>query len=119
MQSADHKSELCVTMQADGLVKIEGELSLANADEFRRRLEAITVESDQEITLDLHGFDIEDGVALATTIDALRGLRSRAAGLVLTGAPQMLGHNLYRVGMLGGGDAVTLVDMRLDEPAGF
>ena len=70
------------------------------------------------VILDLHGLDIEDGVALATCINSLRELRARTSGLVLRGAPQMLGHNLYRTGMLEGPRAVELIEMRLDEPSG-
>ncbi|HXG68813.1 MAG TPA: STAS domain-containing protein [Blastocatellia bacterium] len=100
-------------------VIMEGELSQANADEFAAYLRALKVRGNGAVTLNLSGLDIHDGVALATAIDALRDLRARAGRLVLRGAPQMLCHNLYRVGMLGGSDSIELVDMRLDEPSGF
>ena len=46
----------------------------------------------------------------------LRRLRAAAGGLVVRNAPQMLGHNLYRTGMLEGDGGVELIEMRLDEP---
>jgi anti-anti-sigma regulatory factor len=99
-------------------VVIEGELTEANAGGFERRMDALSREARRAITLDLYGLDIDDGIALATVISSLRRLRARAARLTLKGAPQMLCHNLYRVGLLDDG-AIELVDMRLDEPSGI
>ena len=99
-------------------VTVEGELTEANAGEFERRMNELVRKPRREITLDLHGLDIEDGVALATFINSLRALRAGGARIVIKGAPQMLGHNLYRVGLLDD-RAVTLVDMRRDEPSGI
>ena len=107
-----------IERMAGEAVIIEGELTEANAEEFERRMNELVREPQGEITLDLYGLDIDDGVALATFINLLRSLRARASRLVLKGAPQMLGHNLYRVGMLEP-DAITLIDMRRDEPSGI
>ena len=96
-------------------VIIEGELTEANAEEFERRMNELIQKPQREITLDLYGLDIEDGVALATFINWLRACDAR---LILKGAPQMLGHNLYRVGLLDS-CAIALIDMRLDEPSGI
>jgi anti-anti-sigma regulatory factor len=101
-----------------GAVAIEGELSRDNASEFERLLRSLDAGQDGRVVLDLHGFDIDDGEGLVTAINSLRELRARSSGVVLAGAPQMLAHNLYRLGMLGVG-AIELIDMRLDEPAGF
>ncbi len=98
---------------------LEGELSEANAADFESRLLSLDLDGDSTFTLDLSGMDICDGVAAATAVSCLRRLRGRARRLVLFGAPQVLGHNLYRVGLLEGAGAIELVDMRLDEPAGF
>lgn len=100
-------------------VIIAGDLSEANAMEFAQRINALSLEPNSAITLNLHGLDIDDGVALATVVNVIRRLCARTSRLVLIGAPQMLGHNLYRVGLLGDGQAIELVDMRQDEPAGF
>ncbi|HEX8183306.1 MAG TPA: STAS domain-containing protein [Blastocatellia bacterium] len=99
-------------------VIIEGDLTSDNAAQLEGQLRALKVEPGLAIVLDLSGLDIDDGVALATAINSLRELRNRAVKIVITGAPQMLGHNLYRVGLLDGRDAVELIDMRLDEPGG-
>ena len=95
-------------------VIIEGELTEANAEEFERRMNELIQKPQREITIDLYGLDIDDGVALATFINWLRACKAR---LILKGAPQMLGHNLYRVGLLD--SSITLIDMRLDEPSGI
>jgi len=100
-------------------VIVEGDLNRDNIDEFESRMRSIRFDPGHKIILDLSALDIEDGLTMATTINALRELRSRTSGLILKGAPQMLGHNLYRVGLLNGPAAIVLVDMREDEPAGF
>ena len=107
-----------IERMAGEAVIIEGELTEANAEEFERQMNELVREPGQKITLDLYGLDIDDGVALATFINLLRRLRRQTSRLILKGAPQMLGHNLYRVGMLDD-DAITLIDMRLDEPSGI
>jgi anti-anti-sigma regulatory factor len=100
-------------------VIIEGELSQSNASEFKARLRELDAERGQVLTLDLSGLDIEDSIAVATAINSLRELSTRRVRVVLRGAPQMLCHNLYRVGLLGGSNAIELVEMRFDEPAGY
>jgi anti-anti-sigma regulatory factor len=99
-------------------ILVEGDLKEENASDFESRVRTLIVEPGTSVILDFRGLDIEDGVALATCINSLRELRARASGLVLRGAPQMLGHNLYRIGMLEGPGAVEMVDMRLDESSG-
>lgn len=109
-----------IQLAASNSVMIAGDLSEANALEFERRINALKfAPGSSSITLNLHDLDIEDGMALATLVNAIRRLRARAMRLVLIGAPQMLGHNLYRVGLLGADRTIELVEMRQDEPAGF
>ena len=108
---------LQVVQRPDGAVAVEGDLAASNADEFARRLLALDPDARGEIRLDLRGLDFDDGPALAIAITVLRQLSTRASKLILIGAAQMLCHNLYRVGLLGG--HIELVDMREDEPAGF
>jgi anti-anti-sigma factor len=118
--SQNNECELrVIASHGDEPVIIEGDLNHHNAADFERRVRALSADSSSTIILDLSGLDIDDGVALATAINSLRELRNRSAKIILTGAPQMLGHNLYRLGLLDEGGAVKLVDMRLDEPAGF
>ena len=100
-------------------VSLVGDLNEQNADTFSADAAKLGVGARGSITLNLCSFDVDDGVALATCINVLRELRGRVNKLVLRGAPQILGHNLYRVGMLDGSSAIELVEMRLDEPSGF
>jgi anti-anti-sigma regulatory factor len=100
------------------VILIEGDLAAGNTDEFARRLLALAAAARGELRLDLHGLDIDDGPAIAVVVNIIRQLCARATKLVLIGAPQMLCHNLYRIGLLDGG-RIELVDMREDEPAGY
>jgi anti-anti-sigma regulatory factor len=111
-------SDVQFSSNSEGATLVVGDLREQNAANFESGVRALVVESAGSVILDLHGLDIEDGAALATCINSLRELRARVSGLVLRGAPQMLGHNLYRTGMLNGPGAVELLDMRLDEPSG-
>jgi anti-anti-sigma regulatory factor len=120
VSGANDKLDLQVSQHADShTVMIAGDLSEANAIEFARQIDALSVKPNSALTLNLHGLDIDDGVALATVVNVIRRLRARVSRLILIGAPQMLGHNLYRVGLLGDDHGIELVDMRQDEPAGF
>jgi len=119
MKGANSDSDLYIIEQSEGEpVIVEGELTRSNAGEFQSRLRSLNLKPGRAVTLDLTGLDIEDGIAIATVINAIRELRAVSAGVIIRGAPQILGHNLYRVGMLEGGSPIRLVDMRLDEPHG-
>ena len=99
---------------------VEGELTSANVAQFDRELNGLEPEAST-IELDLSALDITegaDGAALTVLVGSLRRLSTRLSRLVLIGAPQILGHNLYRIGALMDGGAIELVDMRLDEPYG-
>ncbi len=100
------------------IVKVEGEWRAHNVADLEACLHRLGLLADQEIALDFSACDIEDGIAIVTCINALRHLQARAKRLTLVGAPQMLGHNLYRVGLLRGEGAIHLVDMRNDEADG-
>ncbi len=101
----------------DGWTHVEGDLSEQSAPGFERLMLEMNGETGV-VMLDFSALDIEDGPALAAAINSLRRACSRPARLLIRGAPQMLGHNLYRTGMLAAGQ-VELLDMRLDEPAGI
>lgn len=118
MSSVNDKMNPLVVQRQKSVIIIEGDLTASNADEFARYLLALNSEARDEITLDLRGLDIDDGAAIAVAINAIRQLCARTSKLVLIGAPQMLCHNLYRIGLLAGGH-LELMDMRQDEPAGF
>ena len=104
------------TESETGLV-VEGVLNEANSGEFASRLIHLQIDPHRPLVLDLGRLDIEDELALAVAVTSLRELRRRVSKLVLIGAPQILGHNLYRVGALEGARAIELVDMRLEEPS--
>ena len=96
---------------------IEGDLTAANAGELGALLRALHLDAEGRIELDLSGLEIEGGAATVAAVNALRELSARASKVVLIAAPQMLCHNLYRIGLLEGN--VELREMRQDEPAGF
>ena len=108
-----------IVRAADGAVIVEGELRESNAHELEKLLHDFAAEAGGVVRLDLSGLDIDDGAGLAAAINALRSVRARSSKLVLARAPQMLCHNLYRLGLLDGRGAIELIDMREDEPAGF
>ncbi|MBI3654640.1 MAG: STAS domain-containing protein [Acidobacteria bacterium] len=112
------ESALQISRRSDGVIVIEGELTQDHAAEFQVALAALQAASDAAMIFDLFGFEVADGLAVATTINALRELLQRTGKVTLLGAPQMLAHNLYRVGMLEANSAIALIDMREDEPYG-
>jgi len=73
--------------------------------------------SDSALTLDLQALDIEDGSFMAAfTKWCVRQLQAGKA-LKLSGAPQLVVHNLYRVGHYPH-PKLTIQDMRQDEAYG-
>jgi len=67
--------------------------------------------------VDLNELEIEDGVAAATAVNAVRLLCQRVEVLALAYAPQVLAHNLYRTGMLIEG-GIELIAPREEEAYG-
>ena len=96
---------------------ISGELSGDHIAVFTQRLQQQPV-LDRELSIEMHEFDVLDGVATTAAVDAVRALLARCTRLVLIGAPQVLAHNLYRVGMLEQGSDLQLRDTREDEAYG-
>ena len=119
VNNTNDTSEVSFSGQTEGVTLVAGDLTEENASSFLSQVRSLVLGPDGSVILDLRELDIEDGVALAACINSLRELRTRVNKLVLRGASQMLGHNLYRTGMLDGPSAIELVDMRLDEPSGF
>jgi anti-anti-sigma regulatory factor len=118
MNSANDEMHPLAVQKRESVFILEGDLTADNADEFAGCLLALDPDARGAITLDLRGLDIDDGAAIAVAVNAIRQLGARATKLILVGAPQMLCHNLYRIGLLAGGH-LELVDMRQDEAAGF
>ena len=109
--------DLKVRREGD-IIRVSGDLRLSNAERLERELLAQVPSEVETLTLDLSDLDIEDGVSVVVALNTLRELRTRCRRLVVKGAPQVLGHNLYRVHDLEGPDAIELVDLREDEPYG-
>lgn len=107
-------AELSIIGSIDRVV-IKGELDSRNYAHVRRAF-AGPAHRGRQLVLDFTQLDIESGEVLAQLVDDLRQLRKAVASLTLTGAPQMLCHNLYRVGALEGELRIKLVEMRHDEP---
>jgi hypothetical protein len=118
MPDEDQEEILKIRQQSDGVIVVEGELNQRNVEAFQSALDGLTLMSGGEIVFVMFGFDVDDGIAVVTAINAFRELLKRVSRLKLIGAPQLLCHNIYRVGMLETGDAVELIDMREDEPYG-
>ena len=107
-----------ITSRADGTIVVEGELSESNAAAFEAAFGALAIAAEADVSLDLLEFDLADGMAIATVINAVRNLVTSARRVRLIGAPQLLCHNLYRVGLLGTDKRIELIAMREDEPYG-
>jgi ABC-type transporter Mla MlaB component len=113
------KTRLEFIEQTGSHLEIGGELTGENAQWLSDRLGRLSLEPGSSLRIDLANMDVADGIAIATLIDALREVRGRVSKLEIRRAPQMLGHNLYRVGMLDGRQAIILTDMREEEPPSF
>lgn len=100
------------------VLTISGDLTRDNANEFERNI-ATQPLFETEATLELFDLDIDDGVAASAAINGIRHVLNRVTQLTIVGAPQVLAHTLYRVGMLEGeGARVLLKDTREEEPYG-
>ena len=96
---------------------LSGELNEENAAEVDEAFRNLSVASHDATVLDMSALDITDGVGVTTMINAIRHLLERTNKVIIIAAPQMLAHNLYRVGMLAD-SRIELVDIREEEPYG-
>lgn len=92
---------------------------LALKGEVDRDIAALFVEQlaslgrpDAPVTLDMREAELEDAAVTALLVDALRHAALRTGGLQVLEAPQVLAHCLYRVGALGKGSTIQLVEPR-------
>jgi ABC-type transporter Mla MlaB component len=93
---------------------LAGTLSRESAEALRRELDRWR--GSGALELDLADLEIVDPVGVLASVDAIRALAKTAEHLVIRGAPQLLGHNLYRSGLLEASSGIELVEMREDEP---
>ncbi len=66
------------------------------------------------LEIDLLDLELQTGVTVAETVNAIRALTEWHNEIRLHSAPQMLAHTLYKAGLLEEGD-IQLVDPREDE----
>lgn len=96
----------------DGRLCLGGTVSAAQAADWR----AAVVLAGRDGTgpdIDLGELDLDEGIAVAEAVNAVRGLAALWGPVRLLEAPQMLAHTLYKVGALG--PALQLIDPRSDE----
>ncbi len=87
------------------------------AEGARRVCEALKSDSGRAGPVEflMEEAELIDGVSVALMVDALRLLNGRHDSMRLIGSPQMLAHTLYKVGMLGAGSRLVLVEPREEE----
>lgn len=109
-----------VSMRVDeqGRLIICGDLYRGNAIVLINYLRNFQEDAPKNLEVDLSQLDISDGTPMALLLNELRSLRKSLDSLVLIGAPQMLGHNLYRANLLEGPESIELREMREDEAYG-
>ncbi len=98
------------------VIIVEGILARTTAASLEGLLTTLLNKTPGPADLDLTDLDIEDTEGMLALMDLLRARQQAGVTLTLIGAPQALGHNLYRARLLEGPHAVRLVDMRQDEP---
>ncbi len=69
------------------------------------------------IAVELDAFEIADGLAAVAMVNLIRHIAA-TRHVTLCNAPQLLGHNLYRVGALAAGGMIELRALRDEEPYG-
>lgn len=96
------------------VARVEGEVAASDGAALALALGSAPG-SDGPVHLDLEGLELVDGVAVAEAVNGLRVLLARCGRLTLLGAPQMLAHTLYKVGMLQDG-ALVVEQPKEEEP---
>ena len=100
------------------VIIVEGILARTTAGSLDGLLANLWGKTPGPAALDLMDLEIEDAEGIVALLDLIRARRGGGFALTLIGAPQLLGHNLYRMGLLDCPNPIRLVDMRQDEPAG-
>ena len=67
---------------------------------------------DAPLTIDMREAKLEDATLIGALVDQIREAAARAGRVQLLEPPQVLAHNLYRVGALDGDSNIQLVDPR-------
>jgi hypothetical protein len=93
-------------------VRFAGELT---GPDVAATLAALSPPSDRPMKFDFTDAGEADARAVALLTDAIRAA-ARTRPVTLVSPPQMLAHNLYKLGEFRPGAKVTLVDPRVEEP---
>ena len=106
-----HQAQLAAEIRVGGW--IDASVATAFALALTRDLQTLSA-GDETISLDFDELELDDGSAVAETINVLRALLMHSR-VVVRNAPQMLAHTLYKTGMLR--DArLALHTPRVEEP---
>jgi ABC-type transporter Mla MlaB component len=92
---------------------LSGVLQAGELAEQRRELERVSSEGPLEI--EMGGLDIEDGASMSFLASWIKRLLRRNTEVAVIGAPQLLIHNLYRIGYHPHA-GLHVREMRRDEP---
>ncbi len=98
------------------LIIVEGILARTTAASLEGLVTHLLHRTPGPAHLDLTDLDIEDTEGMLALVDLIRARQQAGVALTLIGAPQALGHNLYRARLVEGPNPVRLVDIRQDEP---
>lgn len=100
-----------------GAIRLAGELTAEEGATLAQWFNTLPPQ-DASPKLELFDLEIVDGVAATHAVNIVRSLLHRYAEVTLEGAPQLLAHNLYRVGLLYDGAPLHLIATREEEPYG-
>ncbi len=102
----------------DAQISVGGNVDASSAEAFADALKRdvrVLADGDERIELDMCELELDDGSAVAETVNAIRDLLE-VAPVVVHNAPHMLAHTLYKTGMLAG-ERLQLATPRADEAA--
>lgn len=106
-----HQPEIASEIRVGGSI----DESVANAFALALARDVKTLSAGRDtIDLDFEDLELDDGRAVAETVNALRELLEQAR-VTVHHAPQMLAHTLYKTGMLRG-SRLALASPRNEEP---
>jgi len=94
---------------------IYGDINRDNIISFVQQLTAHPLPVGRVTVFDMTNLEIEDGLALVTTVNMLRAIGQRIARLIIRGAPTSLTDSLYKQGLLDGTHGILLEEPTIDE----
>ena len=94
---------------------ISGFINRGNIIAFVQKVTAHPLAISQVTVFEMSDLEIEDGLALVTTVNMLRAIGQRIARLIIRGAPTLLTDSLYKQGLLDGSHGILLEEPAIDE----